>query len=120
MRTIRASIPSVVRAKLAQLGQRSPITSADFSLCAKERKIIFLGVKIPGVKLSEERSDIFRRNRQLYHGRFYNSIGTRAEISGTTIVTPVIVFPESSDKGEFYSHVGHHFVSCRGISDIFV
>jgi len=42
----------------------------------------------------------------------------RAEISGTTIVTLVIVFPESSDKDEFYSHVGYHFVSCRGISDI--
>lgn len=41
-----------------------------------------------------------------------------AEVFGTTMVTLVIVFPESSDKGEFYNHVGYHFVSRCRISDI--
>lgn len=98
------------------------------SISGKKRKIIFLGDKIGKGKEGEAREDEGRETRlydgrkgAIFPGKMDNFIaadfttqsagaGGRAEVSGTTMVTLVIVFPESSDKDEFYNHVEYHFV----------
>lgn len=73
----------------------------------------------------KKRSESLKATRTIFLGKLYNFIAAdfttqsgKAKVSGTTVVTLVIVFPESSDKDEFYNHVGHYFVSCCKILGI--
>jgi len=93
--------------------------STIFFSTRKERKIIFSSsIKKKGARTYEKKGTIFL-------GKLYNFIAAdfttqsgKAKVSGTTVVTLVIVFPESSDKDEFYNHVGYYFVSYCRISGI--
>lgn len=105
------------------------LRAADFfPFPVRNGKLFFSAIKLGKGKEGEAREDEGRETRlydgrkgAIFPGKMDNFIaadfttqsagaGGRAEVSGTTMVTLVIVFPESSDKDEFYNHVEYHFV----------
>lgn len=95
-------------------------TQLTFPFYERNEKLFFLAIKkgVRAWQLRERRGTIFSDKMDNFIAADFTTQSGIAEVSGTTMVTLVIVFPESSDKGEFYNHVGYRFVSHCRISDI--